>query len=51
MKRETPANGTPRKRLVLRRDTLRVLDEDALHQARGGLGSHGSKAELEKLAD
>ena len=37
MKRE-PLKKTDKQRLVLRRDTVRSLDDDALHQARGGAG-------------
>jgi hypothetical protein len=36
---KTTDTGT--KRLVLRRDTIKVLEEDALHQARGG-AAYGS---------
>jgi hypothetical protein len=42
MKREPKQPG--QKRLVLRRETLKVLDDDALHQVRGGAGARsGSK--------
>jgi len=43
MKRE-PKKVDDKKQLTLRRETLRVLDDDALHQVRGGAGAMtGSK--------
>jgi hypothetical protein len=47
MKRQ-PAPRTTEKttpRLVLRRETIKALDEDALHQARGG-AAYGSSGAL-----
>ena len=38
MKREPMRKKQGDRRLVLRRDTVRALDDDALHQARGGAG-------------
>ena len=38
MKREPTRKKDGDRRLVLRRDTVRALDDDALHQARGGAG-------------
>ncbi len=44
MKRTEQNPATPpTKRLTLRRESLRVLDEDALHQARGGRAGSSSK--------
>ena len=45
MKREpTRKTHTDPRRLVLRRDTVKALDDDALHQARGGAGFAASAA-------
>jgi hypothetical protein len=50
MKREpkpTQSPITPRP-LVLRRETIRVLDEDTLEQARGGAGARSSKLDMQQ---
>ena len=40
------------KKLVLDRETVRVLDDDALHQARGGAGAMtGSKFLMQQRAN
>jgi hypothetical protein len=44
MKRTKKPKTTPKKKpLVLRRETVRTLDDDALHQTRGGGAMSGSK--------
>ncbi len=49
MKRNNEHMNGPRK-LVLRRENIRVLDEDATRQVRGGLASKGSKPAPEQMA-
>ena len=49
MKRDKKTN---KPKLVLDRETVRVLDDDALHQARGGAGAMtGSKLMFQQRAN
>jgi hypothetical protein len=50
MKRERKPAPTAKPKLVLRRETIKTLDDDALQQARGGAayGSSGLVAEFQE---
>jgi len=39
MKRDPQKQSEKKQKLVLNRETLRPLDDDALHQVRGGAGA------------
>jgi hypothetical protein len=51
MKREPKPPQQPAKPLTLRRETIRVLDDDALEQSRGGAGARSSKFQLNQMMD